>query len=185
MIVGVSFVSGTKHIAEFTQRVCAEGIFSPVSLGPVTLGARLDEAGPLRLDHIGIAVRGIASSRVLYEALGLTVGIVEMVEHEQVKTAMIEMGRSRIELLEATRDESTIGRFIAKHGEGVHHIAVHADDIDARFETLKARGVRLVSDAIRLGAGGHRYFFVHPASTGGVLIEIVGDGSPPEERKPA
>jgi methylmalonyl-CoA epimerase len=78
-------------------------------------------------------------------------------------------------LLEATEEDSTIGKFVAKRGEGLHHIAVHVDRIDAMFARLREQGVRMASDAVRVGAGGHRYFFVHPASTGGVLLEIVGD----------
>jgi methylmalonyl-CoA epimerase len=97
------------------------------------------------------------------------------VEHEKVKTAMLPLGDSRIELLEATEEDSTIGRFLAKRGEGLHHVAVHVDGIDEMFARLTADGVRLASDEVRVGAGGHRYFFVHPASTGGVLLEIVGD----------
>jgi LAO/AO transport system kinase len=93
-----------------------------------------------------------------------------------VKTAMLPLGESRIELLEATQEDSTIGRFLAKRGEGLHHVAVHVEGIDAMFARMTAQGVRLASDSVRVGAGGHRYFFVHPASTGGVLLEIVGDG---------
>jgi LAO/AO transport system kinase len=140
----------------------------------VRMSAR--EAG-LRLDHLGVAVRSIAAAREFYEALGLAVSHEETVEHEQVKTAMLPLGESRIELLEATEDDSTIGRFLAKRGEGLHHVAVHVEGIDAMFAKLTAEGVRLASDAVRVGAGGHRYFFVHPASTGGVLLEIVGDGA--------
>ena len=139
---------------------------------------RWDEVrgGGLRLDHLGVAVKSIAAARGFYEALGLVVSHEETVEHEQVKTAMLPLGESRIELLEATEEDSTIGRFLAKRGEGLHHIAVHVEDIDAMFARLTKQGVRLASDAVRVGAGGHRYFFVHPASTGGVLLEIVGDG---------
>jgi len=129
----------------------------------------------LRLDHLGVAVKSIEAARGFYEALGLRVSHEEVVEHEQVKTAMLPLGDSRIELLEATEEDSTIGRFLAKRGEGLHHVAVNVDAIDAMFAKLKAEGVRLASDAVRRGAGGHRYFFVHPASTGGVLLEIVGD----------
>jgi LAO/AO transport system kinase len=131
----------------------------------------------LRLDHLGVAVRSIAVAREFYEALGLAVSHEETVEHEQVKTAMLPLGGSRIELLEATQEDSTIGRFLAKRGEGLHHVAVHVEGIDAMFAKLTAQGVRLASDTVRVGAGGHRYFFVHPASTGGVLLEIVGDGA--------
>jgi LAO/AO transport system kinase len=131
----------------------------------------------LRLDHLGVVVKSIAGARGFYEALGLVVSHEETVEHEQVKTAMLPLGESRIELLEATKEDSTIGRFLAKRGEGLHHIAVHVDGIDAMFARLSKQGVRLASDAVRVGAGGHRYFFVHPASTGGVLLEIVGDAA--------
>jgi LAO/AO transport system kinase len=127
----------------------------------------------LRLDHLGVAVKSIATARGFYESLGLVVSHEETVEHEKVKTAMLPLGESRIELLEATEEDSTIGKFVAKRGEGLHHIAVHVDGIDAMFARLTAQGVRLASDAVRVGAGGHRYFFVHPASTGGVLLEIV------------
>jgi LAO/AO transport system kinase len=133
----------------------------------------------LRLDHIGIAVKSVAGARGFYEAMGMVVGDEQEVEHEQVRTAMLAVGESRLELLEAageqaTVEESTIGRFIAKRGEGLHHIAIHADDLDGKFAAMKRNGVRLVSDEIKIGAGGHRYFFVHPASTGGVLVEVVG-----------
>jgi LAO/AO transport system kinase len=135
------------------------------------------KGGELRLDHLGVAVKSIAGARGFYEALGLVVSHEETVEHEKVKTAMLPLGESRIELLEATEEDSTIGKFVAKRGEGLHHIAVHVDGIDAMFARLTAQGVRLASDSVRVGAGGHRYFFVHPASTGGVLLEIVGDAA--------
>ncbi len=130
--------------------------------------------GWLRLDHLGVAVRSIAAAKGFYESLGMVVGHEEVVEFEQVRTAMLPIGDSRIELLEATAEDSTIGRFVAKRGEGLHHIAVRVEDVDAVFRRLSGEGVRLASDAVRVGAGGHRYFFVHPASTGGVLVEIVG-----------
>jgi LAO/AO transport system kinase len=135
----------------------------------------LVSGGGLRLDHLGVAVKSIAAARRFYEAIGMVVSHEETVEHEKVKTAMLPLGESRIELLEATEEDSTIGKFVAKRGEGLHHVAVHVDGIDAMFAKLTAEGVRLASDSVRVGAGGHRYFFVHPASTGGVLLEIVGD----------
>jgi LAO/AO transport system kinase len=139
--------------------------------------------GELRLDHLGVAVKSIQAARGFYEALGLRVSHEEIVQHEKVKTAMLPLGNSRIELLEATEEESTIGRFVAKWGEGLHHVAIHVNGIDAMFAKLTADGIRLASDAVRAGAGGHRYFFVHPASTGGVLLEIVGDASLSDEVK--
>jgi LAO/AO transport system kinase len=128
----------------------------------------------LKLDHLGVAVKSIDAARGFYEALGMQVSHEETVEHEQVKTAMLPAGDSRIELLEATAEDSVIGRFVAKRGEGLHHIAIRVDGVDAMFEKMKRQGVRLASDSVRVGAGGHRYFFVHPSSTGGVLVEIVG-----------
>lgn len=130
-----------------------------------------------RLDHIGIAVKDIAAARGFYEVLGLRVGAEETVEHEQVKTAMLPLGETRLELLEATAEDSSIARFIAKRGEGLHHIAIHVNDVDATFARLRDEGVRLASECVGVGAGGHRYFFVHPASADGVLVEIVGDAA--------
>jgi LAO/AO transport system kinase len=131
----------------------------------------------LRLDHLGVAVRSIAAARGFYEMLGLRVSHEETVEHEKVRTAMLPLGDTRIELLEPTEEESVIGRFLAKRGEGLHHIALHVEGIDEMFDRLRVEGIRLASDAVRVGAGGHRYFFVHPASTGGVLVELVEDAA--------
>jgi methylmalonyl-CoA/ethylmalonyl-CoA epimerase len=127
------------------------------------------------LDHIGIAVKSIAQARKLYESLGLQVVHEETVEQEQVRTAMIPAGEARIELLEPTTEDSPIGRFLAKRGEGLHHIAVQVENISAALEILKAHGARLISEDIQIGAGGHLYFFVHPSSAGGVLLEICQD----------
>jgi methylmalonyl-CoA/ethylmalonyl-CoA epimerase len=127
------------------------------------------------IDHLGIAVKSIAAARGLYELLGMRVVSEEMVAHEQVKVAMIPVGASRIELLEATSPDSPVGRFIAKRGEGIHHIALQVPDLSAAVEQLKKQGTRLISDEIKVGAGGHLYVFIHPASTGGVLIELCED----------
>jgi LAO/AO transport system kinase len=166
---------GVKELMETVLRCAAEKRERRVRvLGAALAGPQLDH---LRLDHLGVAVRSIAAARGFYETLGLVVRHEETVEHEQVKTAMLPLGESRIELLEATQEDSTIGRFLAKRGEGLHHVAVHVEGIDAMFVRLREQGVRLASDAVRVGAAGHRYFFVHPASTGGVLLEIVGDAA--------
>jgi len=135
-----------------------------------------DETAGMRavsVDHLGVAVRSIESVRSFYEGLGVPVGRLEMVAHEQVRVAMLPLGDSRIELLEPTAEDSVIGRFLAKRGEGLHHLALRVDRLDERFAAMQSAGVRLASDAVRVGAGGHRYFFVHPATTGGVLIELV------------
>jgi methylmalonyl-CoA epimerase len=128
-----------------------------------------------RIDHLGIAVRSIAEARGFYEALGLKVTHEETVEHEGVRTAMIPLGESRVELLEPLGAETTVGRFLEKRGEGLHHVALHVEDIDATWAELKGRGTIIASPAIQIGAGGHLYFFVHPKSTGGVLLEICQD----------
>ena len=128
------------------------------------------------IDHLGIAVKSIAQARKLYEQLGLKVVHEEVVEHEKVKVAMIPIGEeSRIELLEATEADSPVGKFIAKRGEGIHHIAVHVPNLSEAVEDLKKSGTRFVSDEIKIGAGGHLYVFVHPSSAGGVLLELVQD----------
>jgi methylmalonyl-CoA/ethylmalonyl-CoA epimerase len=129
----------------------------------------------MKIDHLGIAVNSIDTARDFYEALGLSIANEETVEHEQVRTAMIPIGDSRIELLEPTSEDSVVGRFLRKRGEGLHHVALHTDDIAETLKALKLKGVRLVSDAVQVGAGGHLYFFVHPSSAGGVLLEICQD----------
>ncbi|MGA7317442.1 MAG: methylmalonyl-CoA epimerase [Silvibacterium sp.] len=128
-----------------------------------------------RIDHLGIAVESIAKARGFYEALGLSVAHEETVEHEQVHTAMIPVNNSCIELLQPTSEDSPVGRFLKKRGEGLHHVALHVDDIGNTLQELKAIGVRVISDEVQVGAGGHLYFFVHPSSAGGVLLEICQD----------
>ncbi len=125
-----------------------------------------------RIDHLGGAVRDLQQARLFYELLGMSVGVEETIEHEQVRTVMISGGESRIELLEPLSDESVIGRFLDRRGEGLHHLALNVDDIADVFSEMKASGMRLVSDELNIGAGGQLYFFVHPSSTGGVLVEI-------------
>ena len=125
------------------------------------------------IDHLGIAVKSLAAAKAIYETLGLSVSSEETVEHEKVRLVMVPVGETRLELLEATSDDSTIAKFIAKRGEGLHHVCMKVPDLLAAVAKLKERGVRLVSDQIKTGAGGHQYVFVHPSSTGGVLLELV------------
>jgi methylmalonyl-CoA epimerase len=125
------------------------------------------------IDHLGIAVKSLATAKNIYEKLGMSVSAEEVVEAEQVRLVMVPVGESRLELLEATSENSTIAKFIAKRGEGLHHICLRVPGLEAVVGQLKRDGVRLVSDEIRVGAGGHRYVFVHPASTGGILLELV------------
>jgi methylmalonyl-CoA epimerase len=126
-----------------------------------------------QIDHIGIAVKSLAAAKAIYEKLGLSVSREETVEHEKVRVVMVPVGESRLELLEATSEDSTIAKFIAKRGEGLHHVCLRVPDLPAAVERLKKDGVRLVSEQIKTGAGGHKYVFVHPESARGVLLELV------------
>jgi methylmalonyl-CoA epimerase len=125
------------------------------------------------LDHLGIAVNSLKAAKEIYEKLGLPLSTEETVEAEQVRLVMVPIEGTRIELLEPTSEESVIARFIAKRGEGLHHICLRVPDLVAVVGKLQQEGVRLVSKEIKIGAGGHRYAFVHPSSAGGVLIELV------------
>jgi methylmalonyl-CoA epimerase len=125
------------------------------------------------IDHIGVAVRSLASAKGIYEKLGLNVSPEEVVEAEQVRVVMVPLGESRLELLESTSESSIIAKFIARRGEGLHHVSLRVPDLARAVERLKKDGVRLVTDEIKVGAGGHRYVFVHPSSAGGVLLELV------------
>ncbi len=137
--------------------------------------AELGKPRMTQIDHLGIAVKSLAQAKEFYERLGLEVMPEETVEAERVRLAMVPVGESRIELLEPTSPDSPIAKFLAKRGEGLHHVALHVSDLSGTVERLKATGTRLISDEIRIGAGGHRYVFVHPSSAGGVLLELVED----------
>jgi methylmalonyl-CoA epimerase len=125
------------------------------------------------IDHIGIAVKSLAAAKLIYEKLGLSISAEETVEQEKVRVVMVPVGESRLELLEATSEDSTIAKFVAKRGEGLHHVCLRVPDLSGAVDRLKKDGVRLVSEEIKIGAGGHRYVFVHPSSAGGVLLELV------------
>ncbi len=125
------------------------------------------------IDHLGIAVASLEGALHFYrDQLGLAVTHRETVAGEKVNVAMLAAGESRIELLEPTESDSVIGKFLEKHGPGLHHISLRVPDLAAAVTRLKAAGAnaRLIQDA---AAGGHRYVFVHPSSTGGVLLELV------------
>ena len=125
------------------------------------------------IDHLGIAVKSLAAAKSIYEKLGMTVSPEETVEAEQVRLVMVPVGETRLELLEPTSESSPIAKFIAKRGEGLHHVSLRVPDLAAVVARLKNDGIRLVSNEIKTGAGGHRYIFVHPTSAGGVLLELV------------
>ena len=125
------------------------------------------------IDHLGIAVKSLDESLKFYrDQLGLEVSLRETVEHEKVNVAMLPLGEPRIELLEPTTPDSVIGKFLDKRGEGLHHIAIRVPDLIASVAKLKSSGARLLNEP-RQGAGGHLYVFVHPQSTGGVLLELI------------
>jgi methylmalonyl-CoA epimerase len=125
------------------------------------------------IDHLGIAVESLEDSLKFWrDSLGAEASESEVVEAERVRVAMLPMGDSRVELLEATDAESTIAKFVAKRGQGLHHVAVKVKDFEATIERLKANGGQILNEP-RIGAGGHRYVFVHPKSTGGVLLELI------------
>jgi methylmalonyl-CoA epimerase len=131
----------------------------------------------IEIDHLGIAVRSLEEGLAFYEGLlGMPLTQREIVEAEQVSVAMLPTGTEaaapRIELLEPTDANSTIARFIDKRGPGLHHVALRVDDLPSVLERLAANGARTMNEP-RKGAGGHIYVFVHPASTGGVLLELI------------
>jgi methylmalonyl-CoA epimerase len=126
-----------------------------------------------KIDHLGIAVRSLDKALEFYrDQLGLEVSMLETVEAEKVNVAMLPLGEPRIELLEPTEADSVIGKFLDKRGEGLHHIAIRVPDLAGSVARLKSAGARLLNEP-RAGAGGHIYVFVHPSSTGGVLLELI------------
>ena len=129
-----------------------------------------------KVNHIGIAVRSIEEAKRFYEVMGLQVEGYEVVEEQKVRVAFVPVGETRIELLEPTSEDSPVAKFIAKRGEGIHHIAFEVEDIEKALEVLKENGVRLIDEEPRRGAHGTRIAFLHPKSTNGVLIEICQEG---------
>jgi methylmalonyl-CoA/ethylmalonyl-CoA epimerase len=124
-----------------------------------------------RIDHLGIAVPAMAEARAAFEALGFTVTAEHEVPTEKVKAAFLPVGESHLELLEATDPTSVVARFLEKR-TGLHHVCILVEDIDAALRELKARGVRLIDETPRMGAGGCRVAFVHPKAAAGVLLEL-------------
>ena len=128
----------------------------------------------MKIDHLGIAVQSIEESLAFYrEAMGLELSGRETVEEQGVHVAMLPVGESRIELLEATGPDTPVARFLAKRGPGLHHVCYRVADIRSALARMKAAGVRLIDQEPRVGAGGHLVAFVHPSATGGVLVELA------------
>lgn len=128
----------------------------------------------VKIDHIGIAVRDLAQASQKYEALtGQKASRKEVVASQEVETEFFRVGESRLELLEGTEPGSTISQFVDKRGGGVHHICFEVQDLTATLRQLSAAGFKLVNTVPEDGAGGSKVAFIHPKSTGGVLIEFV------------
>jgi methylmalonyl-CoA epimerase len=128
----------------------------------------------MKIDHLGIAVRSIGDSLAFYrDALGLELSGTETIEDQGVHVALFQVGESRIELLEPVSEETAVGRFIAKRGEGLHHICYEVDDLASKLNELKSQGVRLLDGYPRRGAEGKLVAFLHPTSANGVLVELV------------
>jgi methylmalonyl-CoA/ethylmalonyl-CoA epimerase len=128
----------------------------------------------MKIDHIGIATRQLDEGLALWrDALGLPVDATEEISEQGVRVAMLPIGDTHVELLEALSPDSSVGKFISKRGPGIHHIAVQVDDINASLADLKSKGARLIDETPRIGAGGCLIAFVHPSTTNGVLLELV------------
>jgi len=128
----------------------------------------------MKLHHIGIAVGSLAAARPVFaKLLGKLPDSEEVVEEQKVRVAMFQVGESRLELLEATSEDSPLARSLSKRGQGVHHIAVAVEDLAGTLRRLESAGVRLIDREPRRGAGNEQVAFLHPASTAGVLIELV------------
>jgi len=128
----------------------------------------------MKISHLGIATKGIDEALKFWQdALGLENVHTEEVAEQKVRVAMLPIGETKIELLEPTADDSPIAKFLEKRGGGIHHIAVEVEDIEASLAKLKSEGARLIDEQPRIGAEGCLIAFVHPASTGGVLLELI------------
>jgi len=127
----------------------------------------------LKLDHIGIAVRDIGAALKFYaDVLGLTLAGEEVISEQKVRTAFLPIGDTEVELLESTEADGPVAKFIEKKGEGIQHIAFKVSDIEAALKELEERGIRLIDDKPRIGAGNKKIAFLHPRDTFGVLVEL-------------
>ena len=132
----------------------------------------------MKIHHIGIATSGIDDATAVWrDLLGLEVDHVEDVPGQKVRVCMLPVGESEFELLEPMATDSPISKFLEKRGGGIHHIAVTVDDIASALSDLRAKGTRLIDEEPRIGAHGCLVAFIHPSSTGGVLLELVQDSS--------
>ncbi len=127
----------------------------------------------LKIDHLGVAVNSIGEGKKFWtDILGLHFQGAETVEEQKVTTAFFPVGESEVELLESTSPDGPIAKYLEKKGEGIQHIAFRVENIDAALAELKSKGIRLIDEKPRAGAGGARIAFLHPKSTGGILVEL-------------
>jgi LAO/AO transport system kinase len=157
------------------RTVATEGAGIPELLDLILaapVAAHAQSAPRISIDHLGIAVISIDQAAAFYRAIGMEVEHRETVAKEKVHVAMLPAGESRIELLEPSEPDSSVAKYLEKRGPGLHHVALKVPDLNGAVERLRASGARLLNEP-RQGAGGHLYVFVHPASTGGVLLELI------------
>lgn len=127
-----------------------------------------------RIDHVGVVVDDLdAAVRLYAEVLGMPLVHRETIAEQDVEAVLLDVGESHVELLKPLGPDGPVGKFLAKKGPGLHHVAYGVDDVDAALEALKAAGTRLIDETPRVGIRRSRIAFLHPASTGGVLTEIV------------
>ena len=127
----------------------------------------------LKIDHLGIAVNSIDEGKNIWtDALGLAFEGSETVEEQKVTTAFFPVGESEVELLESTAPDGPVAKYLEKRGEGIHHVAFRVENIEAALQELKEKGIRLIDEKPRKGAGGARIAFLHPKATNGVLVEL-------------
>ncbi len=127
----------------------------------------------LKIDHLGIAVNNIEDGKKFWtDALGLEFEGSETVEEQKVTTAFFPVGESEVELLESTAPDGPIAKFLEKKGQGIHHIAFRVENIEAALSELKEKGIRLIDEKPRMGAGGAKIAFLHPKATNGILVEL-------------
>jgi len=166
--------------APIIRTVATEGTGVELLLDSIGQASRSAAAAPAEgkagIDHLGIAVKSIEEAIPFYESLGLHVTHRETVAQEKVHVAMLPTADSRIELLEPAAPDSPVSNFLSKRGPGLHHVALRVPDLNAAVDRLRAAGARLLNEP-RRGAGGHLYVFVHPASTGGVLLELIQESA--------
>lgn len=137
---------------------------------------------PQNIDHIGIAVKNLDTALIFFEQiLGLKRSGIETVESEKVKVAFLPIGETRIELLEATSEDSPIAKFIEKRGEGIHHIALKVDNVEAGLRYLEAQQIQLINNKPKIGSHNSEVAFIHPKSTFGILLELMKPGENDEK----